>query len=63
MEAQGKIKSLIESARQESTRLQPFYYDDDVFALDISLQAGINLVTCQIRNGVWKLSTGGISIN
>ncbi len=35
MKSRNDINTLIESARQTSTRSQPFYCDDDVFALDM----------------------------
>jgi len=35
MESLNKINSLVDSARLNSTRTQPFYCDDDIFALDM----------------------------
>ena len=35
MEIQNKMDALIESARLQSPRTQPFYCDDDVFAMDM----------------------------
>ncbi len=35
MEIQNKMEALIESARLQSPRTQPFYCDDDVFAMDM----------------------------
>ncbi len=35
MESQDQIELLIDAAAQQSTRAQPFYCDDDVFALDM----------------------------
>ena len=35
MKSLKKLNSLIESARQESVRAQPFYCDEDVFGLDM----------------------------
>ena len=40
MENQDKINALIETARHKSTRMQPFYCDDDVFALDMEKVVG-----------------------
>ena len=35
MTSQKEVSALLDSARLESTRTQPFYCDDDIFALDM----------------------------